>query len=346
MSWKKAFIYNAVLAISFFSCQSEEQKYIPDVSDIAVEAEIRRFEKDLFSLDTTNLEIGLEQLKSAYPVFAPLYFGQILGIDGERIKPEDETAYIGGFIQHPPIQHLYDTCMVLYGNFEPVQAEFTQAFKYLKHYFPELPTPDVTTFISEYTVAAFIYGENSLAVGLDFFLGPEYPYQAINPGNPAFSEYMTRTFTPEHLVSKTMSVLVEDLVGPPSGDRLLDIMINNGKKLYLLDQFLPYAPDSIKMEVTSDQMQWLDDNELEMWAYLLSENLLYSTEWQKIRKLVDYSPNSPGMPEEAPGRTANWVGWQIVKKYMRNYPQTRLQDLIQLGDAQQILEKSRYKPRR
>ncbi len=346
MSWKKAFIYNALLAISFFSCQNEDQKYIPDVSDIAVETKMRRFEKDLFSLDTNNLDAGLEQLRGAYPVFAPLYFGQILGIDGERIKPEEETAYIGGFLKHPPVRHLYDTSMVLYSNMEDIQTEFDQSFKYLKHYFPELPTPDVTTFISEYTVAAFIYGENSLAVGLDFFLGEQYPYQTINPGNPAFSAYMTRTFTPEHLVEKTLRVLTDDLVGPPSGDRLLDIMVRNGKKLYILDQLMPYTADSIKMEITAEQVQWLDDNELEIWAYLLSENLLYSTEWQKIRKLVDYSPNSPGMPDEAPGRTANWIGWQIVKRYMRNYPQTRLQDLIQLRDAQQILEKSRYKPRR
>ncbi|GJM32181.1 MAG: gliding motility lipoprotein GldB [Saprospiraceae bacterium] len=346
MSYKKATIYNVLLAISFFSCQTEDQKYIPDVSDIVVDVKVRRFEKDLFSLDTSTLETGLTQLEGLYPVFDPLYFGQILGLDGERIKPEEETAYIKGFITHPPIQQLYDTCMVLYSNMDEEQAEFAQAFRFLKHYFPELPTPDITTFISEYTLAAFIYGENSLAVGLDFFLGTAYPYQAINPANPAFSEYMSRTFTKEHLVSKTMQVLVEDLLGEPSGERLLDLMMHNGKKLYILDQLLPYTQDSIKVEVTSKQMKWLNDNELEMWAYLLGENLLYSTEWQKIRKLVDYSPNSPGMPDEAPGRTANWLGWQIIKKYMRNYPETRLRDLIELRDAQQILEKSRYKPRR
>ena len=64
--------------------------------------------------------------------------------------------------------------------------EYEQAFKFLKYYFPELPTPKVTTFISEYSVAAFIYGEGDLGLGLDFFLGSNYPYARYNPNNPNF----------------------------------------------------------------------------------------------------------------------------------------------------------------
>jgi hypothetical protein len=51
------------------------------------------------------------------------------------------------------------------------------------------------------------------------------------------------------------------------------------------------------------------------------------------------------MPEEAPGRTANWIGWQIVKSFMARQPETTMEELIALKDAQQLLDLARYKPR-
>ena len=318
------------------------EKFVPDVSDISVEVELRRFEKDLFSLDTNQIGLELTNLRKKYPAFAAILMDQILKVNN---NPIGEEAFVKGFLQHPSILELKETVFQRYNDFTPFQKEFEQAFKYLKYYFPNKPTPDLTTFISEYGVGAFIYKEQSLAIGLDFFLGLDYPYQNFNPSNPNFSKYLTRTFTPEHLVSKSIQPLVEDMVGETSGDRLIDHMINNGKKLYFLDHLLPYTPDSVKMEVTADQVDWLNGNEYEMWTFFLEEDLLYSTDWYDIRKFVEFSPSSPGMPKEAPGRTGNWVGWQIVKSFMKENADVSLEQLLQIDDAQQIMDRSRYKPR-
>ncbi|MCB9266899.1 MAG: hypothetical protein H6558_17865 [Lewinellaceae bacterium] len=331
----------SLLALAFLGgCRPDERRRIPDVSDIDADISIRRFEQELFSLDSNRMEAGLDTLEKAYPEFAPVFFAQVLGT-----LPTD-TAFYKGFITHPSVRHLYDTCQVLYANMEDTEAEFEQAFRFFRYYFPSEPMPTVTTFLSEFSVAAFVYGKNDLAVGLDFFLGETFPYRQIAPSNPVFSDYLIRTFNRAHLVPKTIQALIDGLAGPPPGGRLLDIMVHNGKKLYALDLLLPYTPDSIKLEVTGPQVQWLEDNELEMWAYFLKEELLYSSNWQDIRKLVDYSPHSPGMPPEAPGRTANWVGWQIVKAYVKRHPDITLQELFALQDAQALLDESKYKPRR
>lgn len=333
------------LILTIFSCNNQRTK-APDVSDIEAPVKIHRFEKDLFAIDTNAVPEGLAQLEVRYPEFSEVYFNEILGSKNPQIVPEGHEAYMEGFLKFPSVLALYDSCMLRYNKMDDIEKEFEQAFKYFKHYFPQRPTPDVTTFISEYSIGTFIYGEASLAVGLDFFLGTDHPYAVYNPGNSNFSEYLTRTFTREHLVSKTVQPLIEDMLGMPYGNRMLDMMIYNGKKLYLMDLLLPHTPDSIKWEVTSKQAEWLNDNHLEMWAFFLSENLLYSTEWAKIRKYVEYSPNSPGMPEEAPGRTANWIGLQIVRAYMQQFPQTSPEQLLELRDSQDFLTKSRYKPRR
>lgn len=191
-----------------------------------------------------------------------------------------------------------------------------------------------------------MYANDDLAIGLDFFLGEKYPYLSFNPDNPNFSQYLTRTFNKEHLAVKTLWPLVTDIVGDaPGGETLLDHMIHNGKKMYLLDHLLPFTADTAKMEVSSSQWKWLNENENNIWAYFLQQNLLYNTEWQKIRKFVEYSPNSPGMPAEAPGRTGDWLGWQIIKAYMEQNPDTPLKELFRLTDSQTILKRARYKPK-
>lgn len=347
MSWKKAVWFFAALhLIMSAGCSRDERPDAPDVSGIEMDIGIRRFEQGMFNLDTNDVEAGLARLRAQYPEFSGILLDQILGIGDTAAVPGGPAAFVRGFNLHPPTRKLYDTVQVLYGDMSALEADFEEAFRYFKYYFPEERTPAVTTFISEYSIAAFVYGDNELAVGLDFFLGENYPYAQYNPGNPNFSAYMTRTFTERHLVSKALQALINGLADQPPGNRLLDLMIHNGKKLYVLDHLLPFTPDSIKLEVTGAQAEWLEDNEMEMWAYFLKEELLYSSDWQNIRKFVDYSPHSPGMPPEAPGRTANWLGWQVVRAYMKRHPEVSMPQLLLLEDAQKILDESRYKPGR
>lgn len=343
MSWKFAVILFATILLA--GCGNDNTIEVPNVDHIDVSVDIRRFEQDLFAIDTNTRAADLASLEAAYPEFSEVYFTYVLGSKNPQMAPQGHEAYVKGFIQHPALQYLYDTTQMIYPNLDDVKLEYEQAFKFLKYYFPELPTPKVTTFISEYSVAAFIYGAGDLGVGLDFFLGSDFPYARYNPNNPNFSTYLTRSFDRKHLVSKSLQPLVQDLVGEPRGSRLLDVMINKGKQLYIERALMPYTPDSILLELPQVQVEWLKDNELQMWAHFLKEELLYSTDFQKFRKLVDYSPNSPGMPPEAPGRTANYMGLKIVEAFMRRYPELSPQDLVSLENAQYILEQSRYKPR-
>jgi hypothetical protein len=335
-----------LLGFMLNACQTTPSDPAPDVKHIDIQLKINRFEQDFFALDTSDIASGLKKLQTTYGEFADIYFTRIVPAFDPRIAANGPEAYIKGFISHPEIQKLNAICSEKYKDFDPWEKAFVQTFKYLRHYFPDIPTPELTTFISEYSLGCFIYKEQSLAIGLDFFLGADYPYQKFNPENPNFSQYLTRTFNDEHLVLKTLLPLVADLAGPPPGEKLLDHIIHNGKQLLVLEKLLPQVPDSILMEVTSAQAEWLSSNEKNIWAFFLSEDLLYNSDWQKIRKYVEYSPGSPGMPAEAPGRTGNWIGWQIAKAYLKKYPSTTLPALLALNDSQEFLRRSGYKPPR
>jgi len=72
----------------------------------------------------------------------------------------------------------------------------------------------------------------------------------------------------------------------------------------------------------------------------------YFSKAEKINKYINPSPHSPGMPPRAPGRTANYIGWKIINAYMQRFPETTFQDLVKMDDAQALLQKSRYKPKK
>ena len=343
------FLFGIFLLI--WACNEDKVKNIPDVSHIKTELNIVRFDQELFAVDTNNVQVGLEKLQAKYPDFFELYFSYIVPIKNKN-ETFDEDFYkeVGNFIKNKSIRKLQDTIQIVMKDFSSIEKEFASAAQYLKYYFPNRNFPTIYTLFSEYSFQTFIFedkpGHDAIGVSLDFFLGADYPYQDMNPRNPNFSAYLTRSFNKKHLVKKALDAYIDDILGKGEGNTMLDIMIHNGTKLYLLDQLMPYTPDSVKLEYTQAQVEWCDKNEFNIWNHFIDEELLYSTNMREIQKLVSPSPNSKGMPPESPGRTANWIGWQIVKAYMHRYPKTTMEELIALRDAQKILQESKYKPPR
>ena len=63
------------------------------------------------------------------------------------------------------------------------------------------------------------------------------------------------------------------------------------------------------------------------------------------KRHVNDGPMTNGMPQESPGNVGSWVGWQIVNQYMKNMgDRTDLPTLLNTP-AEEILAKSKYKPR-
>lgn len=333
-----------VLTISIDSCGSDsDDKNIPDISNINAPLNLIRFEKEVFAADTNNIVAAMQNLSAKYPALFEQFLAQIISIKGQDFSPAETQNLFRMFLTDQMVRKTYDTTALVFNNFGKYEKELQEGVKFYKYYFPNNTTPTFATFFSMYNYDAFLFGKDTIGIGLDFFLGSQHQdYAQLETTKPM---YIRRTLTPEHLAAKTFRMLTYQLAGEPQGNRLLDYMIHNGKQLYILDCLLPNTPDSIKFGYTAIQTQWCKDEEAGMWASLLKENVLYETNSKKIIKLISPSPNSPGMPPEAPGETANFLGWQIVKQYMKRNPNMSLSELISVRDAQKILDGSKYKPR-
>lgn len=338
-----------LLSIGITSCDSSKSGIpVPDTSGIDLgDIQFVRFDHLVMQMDTTDIKDEYTRLLTRYPNFTDLYFKQLL----EFQSNSEDSFYqsIKNFISAELIINLQDTIDYVYPDTKQSEEQIREGFSYLKYYFPAFPLPNVYFFQSEFSYQNVLFSDNSrdgIGIGLDLFLGEHFDYKVLDPRNPVFSEYLARTYNRDHIPRKVLYMLVDELTGPPNGKRFIDQIVHNGKKLYILKHLMPESQDSVIMEFTPEQLNWLENNELEMWSYFLEEEFFYETNQMKIDKYLNHSPHSPGMPPQAPGRTGTFIGLKIVEAYMKKYPETSLKELIELRDAQKLVEMAKYKPKR
>ncbi len=299
-----------------------------------------RFEEDLMAFDSTHPQKNLEDLMRKYPDFMPFFLEEIAhNPENTRETPLEALA---GFASAPQIRRLYDSCRVVFPNLDEEERALARLAQRYAQLFPQRPPLRFVTTLTEFVGDAYAINDSLIMIGLDLFLGENF--SGYDP--QYFPQYLRRQFSKEYIPVKVGLAIASRIVGPPPQERVLDYMLNNGKILYILDQLLPQEPEYRKMGYTEEQLAGCYANEAEVWARLLELKVLYEPLTHRNQKLVMPSPATEMVFQEAPGEIGSWVGWQIVKAYMRRHPNTTLEALINFRDSQRLLELSKYKPKR
>jgi hypothetical protein len=333
MSLKVKTIFS-IIVVLHLSCKSDYRSK-PDVSAQKVDLQILRFENDYYGSEIADLNL----LKAKYPLFYDIYFGTIMAEFELDVALSDED--IEDLRQNPFLLELLDSCKIKFPSLEPVEKELIQALALYQHYTGDTMPKTLVTFISEYGLGAATFGDDTLGVGLDMYLGEGF--SGYDP--TVFPTFIRSQMKPDFIVPHVIKALCQNLIAYSPGIRMLDVMIYNGKVLYLMDLLMPDLQENMKMEYSDEQMSWVRDNEVQIWSHFINRDLLYSTRRQDYQKLVGPSPNAPNMPPEAPGQTANYIGWKIVNAYMKKNQEVSLREMLNDEDAQKILELSKYRPR-
>lgn len=345
----KLMVGGLILAFCLCSCTEETADFpIPDVSNMASNVEVLRFDRDLMAVDTNNVAAELNRLDREYGSFTKDFLRQVIPVRRGDFGPEEQQNILRAFIRYPLIQELDRRVQERFTDDQMAEqeAKLEQALRFFKFYLPQAEVPDtLVAYQSQLQYAAFLYGDGQLAIGLDFFLGPDFNYQTVDAREAIFSDYLALSYTPDHLTEKLMRILIEDYVPRPRSGRLVDYILYEGKKLFLLDRVLPKTPDHILHEITEEQMTWLERNEIAIYAQLQKDKQFYSTDPGLARKLTQPAPYSQGMPRESPGQAVNYLGRKIVESYVQANPQVTMEELMAIEDGQELLEGARYKPR-
>jgi gliding motility-associated lipoprotein GldB len=318
-----------------------------DVSNIAVDAKIERFDKEFDAMATKPMAQQAACLQKKYGVFYHDFIALILEDRDVNIQDTSYFKLLRQVFANQAYKDLkHDVDSIYPGELTQQNIELTDAFRHIKYYYPQAKLPKVYAYYSGFE-AKISFGDDYFAVGLDLFLGADSRfYPALTK---AYPRYLSRNFNPQNIVPRVVEDMARENMFPESDSSksLLSKMIYNGKIMYYMDQVLPDVPDTVKIGYTGDQLKWCQSFESKIWAYFLDENLLYETDYPKIQKYLTEAPFTPGLGEknESAPKLAIWTGWQIVKQYMDKHPDVTLPALMADMDAQQILNDSKYRPK-
>lgn len=336
------------LAAGFAACNNK--KDAPDVSNIKVDVTVKRFDQDFFTMDTMAIEKGLSALQMKYPDFLGIYLQNIVGVT-------DDAGVKDYFRFYKPV---FDSSQLIYKNFSSVEKELAEAFKYVKFYFPSYKTPAILLPVigpmnsredlarmnnGDYT-PNFI-GPDFVGISLQFYLGSNFSlYETEYFINTIAPLYRSRRFSKEYITADVMKLITDDLFPDKSNTKpLIEQMIEKGKQWWLLDKFMPNAPDSIKTGYTQHQLNWVNQNEGLIWSHIVRNEDLYSVSPATIQIYIGESPfTNVFSQEDSPGNIGPWIGWQILKKYVEKNPSMKPEEVMQTP-AKKILEEAKYKPK-
>ncbi len=303
----------------------------PEILDQDLELSITRLEDEFFAAKSTE-DFGF--LLEKYPDFAEVY------LEKNSYPTQDSLASsLLAVHQDSAMRVLYDSVKVEYPEILDIEKDLENAFKYIKHYFPEFKVPKVYTFVSGLN-SDLVVTEDMIVIGLDYFLPADHAFQ------PDIARYMAERYEKPYLVPMIVLAISSQFNAVDLKDNtLLSEMIYYGKAYHFVKAILPCTSDQYIIGYTPAEIAECYDNEEFIWAHFVENELLYETNPFEIRKYIGEAPFTDAISTKAPGRLGRWLGWNIVDDYQVNRAVT-LPELMKESNAETIFRQSGYRPRR
>jgi hypothetical protein len=330
---KKFYISCLLLSIILLAVSCNHRSNVQKTTPANIEpVKIADYGRALFALDPMNLKPGLDSLSGQYKIF--------IGENPDTLN----IIQIRNFIMDPFNKGLAEKYLQDYPDLSFLEKDLANMFGYAKASDTGFTVPIVYTYVSGLLYESPVqYLDSVMLIGMDMFLGWNCEqYRAA--GLPV---YMTRRMERQNIVPEcARQIAISLFPGDYEPKSLLDYMVMHGKVLYAMDCFMPDTPDSLKIGYTSIQYDWIAANEESVWRLFIDQQMLYKTDGFLNNRFIQDGPFTSGLPEGAPAMLGRWIGWQIVKSYMKKHSDTDLLQLFKIADSQLILSQSGYKPKK
>ena len=340
---KSAFNSRCILLFlsgAFFLASCSHNPLNIDVSNIHIPpVKINRLERDMFTMNPDSINNYTPIMTRKY---GPFYSNFVISfINDGGIMDSTYAEMLKRFITDTTMRKVYDSCEKKYPAMSFLEKGLTGAFKHFKYYFPDSSLPHVVTVMTGFNYS-MIYYNHTLAIALERYLGSKNAfYNWLR-----YPQYKKVHMRKAYMLCDAVYGWLKSVFKPnETRNDMLSQIIHEGKIMYLEEALLPKVNDTLKIRYTGKQLKWCKENEFNMWAYIIQQKLLYSTNQDEIAKFTNDGPFTPMFNNAfCPARTGNWMGWQIIRSFMKNNPDVTLPQLMAQKDADYIFQRSGYKP--
>lgn len=311
-----------VLSTIFFGCD-ETNKVEEEIATIPLELSVIRFDAEF---DTAGPE-DLGVLKGKYPYLFPEIYADSVWY----AKMADSLQIV-----------LRGAVREQFSDFGQEESDLTSLYKHVAYYFKEYKVPIVFTVTNDVAYQDRIMATDSiLFISLDNYLGPGHEFYG------SFPRYIAQGLDKELLISDVASAVGNTVTPRPKDRSFLAQMVYYGKILYIKDKIIPFETDAKKIGYSEEQLSWVRANEEPIWRNFIENEYLYSTDNKLVSRFLDPAPFSKfglELDNESPGRAGRYVGWQIVRAFMKKNNISMAQ-MLNLS-AEEIFKESNYKPKK
>lgn len=327
-----------LLLLVVTACRRDPYKV--NLSGIECDLTLRNLGREIFETPPNEMAARADILKQEYGSALTTY-STVIGLG----DPSDEKWKPAFILFATDLRNLdlWDEVKRVWPDTDQLEQDLENAFRHYKYYFPDRIIPEVMTCITVFN-NSIIVDDSLLMVSLDRYLGADSEYY---PPLGIFS-YQARKMTPAYSASDCMYAWAStewDYSSAGYGTKtLLNTMMHEAKLVYFTKRMMPAVADTVLHGFTGRQIEFCRNSEGDIWDYLVSNDLLFSTDGFLIRKFTGEAPFTSYFTEESPGRAVVWSGFRIIERYMNNNPNVTLEELMVMNDLQAIMTGARYSP--
>ncbi|MDZ4839180.1 MAG: hypothetical protein SGJ04_04160 [Bacteroidota bacterium] len=338
----KSFLVSlSVISLTLTACRDENKSKDPiNSTNIHINVKVDRMDLQLSKLSKANPNL-LTELDVKYNglvsfLLYDLYGATLLNVSNlpELIDKYFDNAYVDSLYS--------DVAKEFNEDYQKdLNADISDLVTRYKIQLPKAVVPKFYACISLFSLDCDTVMGNIL-LGYDMYMGSKYRYYESKD----YPDYVIARFDKAYILPRIARKLYEMQNPKSSSGEMLAEMIESGKLMYFKKQLVPEAPDSLIFELTGQQLEWNTKNEKEVWQNILNNKLLYEKTPRATRSYFEDSPftNADGVPQESSPRLGEWVGYQIVNRYMNKTKGADITKLLNNRNYKQILDESRYRP--
>lgn len=332
----KRVLFLLTICFMMASCQEKAPAYKAKL-DIKIEPydlQFDRYEEVLFNLDTANFQQELMKIQDRFHVF----------LSGDLNDP-DAVRYLKDFAIDPFSLALYKKVRSAFPDLKQVEPMVEEVLAHFHYYYPDIELPKKAftciTGINYNEPPVQVMGD-AIVISLDWYLGDDEVYDQI--GMP---KYMA--------LRRTMPTLAKDVAKELYGNYLdewrkqgqvIDEMVYCGKTDFFVEAMCPTMPDSVLLGYSTNQWNWIVENEGAVWADIVGNKRLYDSSLDSYMMFFGDGPFTQAYSNDAPSRLGEFFGLNIVRSYASTHDDFNLPKFMDRTDLQDVFQDSGYKPKK
>lgn len=336
---KGSFIF-AMLFILACGCNDDKPLQKIEIAPEAAQltARARSFDMDLFACDFHEPMHCADSLKANYGSFFCGFVEDDLRL--AECSSDSVGMLLGMFTADQQIATTHRAVMEVFSpeKRQEFTNELTGVIQRWHHFFPAKPVPEIIYYCSAWN-RSIATTDSCIGIALDCYLGPNHEItKKLSPD--IFPGYVKENMDEQYIISdavKGFAAWQARNVYQPKD--LLSELIFYGKIMYIAEALAPDLADSTLMSWTSKQWEWAQGGEEEVWKTLANEKTMYHSKPFEINKWFADGPftSATGIPQQSAPQIGVWMGWNIIRSYMKKYPEVTLEALLSETDHQRLL---------